>query len=158
MARTARSSGSVLERLALGCGLDRSGYLAALANSACVSSDCAHGTNPNYVDRHEPDHQIQLNAGPVIKQNASLRYATDATTAAIFVDACQRAEVPFQWFVSRTDLACGSTIGPLTAAALAIPTVDVGAPQLAMHSARELCGAADPGYLAAALEAFWSGP
>lgn len=148
--------GAVLEQLALGCGLDRAGYLAALASSVCISSDCAHATNPNYVDRHEPDHPIHLNAGPVIKQNANLRYATDAPTAAVFVDACRRADVPFQWFVNRTDLACGSTIGPLTAAALAIPTVDVGAPQLAMHSARELCGANDPGYLAAALAAFWS--
>jgi aspartyl aminopeptidase len=149
--------GSVLERVAAGSGLDRAAYLEALAASQCVSADCAHATNPNYADRHEPDHQISLNGGPVIKANANLRYATDAATAAVFVEACRRAGVPHQWFVNRTDLACGSTIGPLTAAALGIPTVDVGAPQLAMHSARELCGADDPAYLAAALESFWAG-
>ena len=123
----------------------------------CVSSDCAHATNPNYVDRHEPQHQIALNAGPVLKVNSNLRYATDAGTAALFEAACRRADVPLQRFVNRTDLACGSTIGPLTAAALGIATVDVGAPQLAMHSARELCGAADPGYLARALHEYWRG-
>jgi aspartyl aminopeptidase len=129
--------------------------LRGLANSVCVSADGAHATNPNYGDRHEPEHTIALNAGPVIKANANLRYATEAPTAARFVDACRRAGVPFQWFVNRTDLACGSTIGPLTAASLALPTVDVGAPQLAMHSARELCGSADPGMLARALTCFY---
>jgi aspartyl aminopeptidase len=142
---------SVLERVAAGCGLERPAFLDALARSLCVSADCAHATNPNYVDRHEPNHTISLNGGPVLKLNSNLRYATDATTAAVFVEACVAADVPVQWFVNRTDLACGSTIGPLTAAALAVPTVDVGAPQLAMHSARELCGSADPGYLLAAL-------
>ncbi len=148
---------SVLERIAASCGVDRTGYLAAVAASSCVSSDCAHATNPNYVDRHEPQHQIALNAGPVLKVNSNLRYATDAGTAARFEAACRRADVPLQRFVNRTDLACGSTIGPLTAAALGIATVDVGAPQLAMHSARELCGSADPGYLARALYEYWRG-
>jgi aspartyl aminopeptidase len=147
--------GSVLERVAAACGLDRSAFLAALANSTCVSADGAHATNPNYADRHEPGHTIALNGGPVVKANANLRYATEAPTAARFVDACRRADVPVQWFVNRTDLACGSTIGPLTAASLALPTVDVGAPQLAMHSARELCGSADPALLARALTSFY---
>jgi aspartyl aminopeptidase len=145
----------VLERVAAACGLDRSAFLAALANSTCVSADGAHATNPNYADRHEPGHTIALNGGPVVKANANLRYATEAPTAARFVDACRRADVPVQWFVNRTDLACGSTIGPLTAASLALPTVDVGAPQLAMHSARELCGSADPALLARALTSFY---
>ena len=146
--------GSVLERVAAARGLDRAGYLQAVANSSCVSADCAHATNPNYADRHEPEHQIALNGGPVLKLNSNLRYASDAATSALFEAACRRADVPLQRFVNRTDLACGSTIGPLTAAALGIPTVDVGAPQLAMHSARELCGALDPGYLARALHAY----
>jgi aspartyl aminopeptidase len=148
---------SVLERVAASCGLQRAAFLDALARSICVSADGAHATNPNYADRHEPNHTVSLNGGPVIKLNANLRYATDATTAAVFVEACQAADVPVQWFVNRTDLACGSTIGPLTAAALAVATVDVGAPQLAMHSARELCGSADPGYLAAALSEYLRG-
>ncbi len=123
----------------------------SLATSLLISSDNAHATHPNYVDRHEPDHHIWLNAGPVIKINANERYATDAATAARFQQACETANVPFQKFVNRTDLGCGSTIGPITAAELGIPTVDVGCPQLAMHSAREFCGSHDPGYLKAAV-------
>lgn len=150
--------GSVLERVGAACGLDRAGYLGALAASICVSADGAHATNPNYADRHEPGHTIALDGGVVIKANANLRYATEAPTAAVVVAACREAGVPMQWFVNRTDLACGSTIGPLTAAALGIATVDVGAPQLAMHSARELCGSADPAYLAAMLRAYLTAP
>jgi aspartyl aminopeptidase len=114
----------------------------------------AHATHPNYSDRHEPGHWVELNGGPVIKTNASQRYATDARTAAAFVAACDRAAVPVQHFVSRNDMPCGSTIGPITSARLGIATVDVGAPQLAMHSARELMGAADPSMYAAALTAW----
>ena len=90
----------------------------------------------------------------LIKHNANVRYATDAASAAAWVSACDRAGVPLQRFVNRTDLACGSTIGPLTAAALGIPTVDVGAPQLAMHSSRELCAVADVAALRDAMVAF----
>ena len=146
--------GSVLERIWLAAGGDRAGYLRALAEGCCLSSDCAHATNPNYADRHEPEHRIALNGGPVLKVNANLRYATDAATAARWADACRRSGTPYQRFVNRTDLACGSTIGPLTAAQLGIPTVDVGAPQLAMHSARELCGVADVAALRDAIAAF----
>ena len=73
----------------------------------------------------------------MIKLNTSARYATESTTAAVFVRACEQAGVPTQWFVTRSDLACGSTIGPLTAAQLGMATVDVGVAQLAMHSCRE---------------------
>jgi aspartyl aminopeptidase len=135
---------TVLERVALAAGIDRDGYLAALARSLCISSDGAHATHPNYRDRHEPGHQIALNGGPVIKLNANVRYATDAPGAARFKLAAEKAGVPLQEFVTRTDMPCGSTIGPVTAATLGIPTVDVGVAQLSMHSARELCGAADP--------------
>ncbi|MFN0091156.1 MAG: M18 family aminopeptidase [Acidimicrobiales bacterium] len=145
--------GSVLERIAA-AGAGREGYLAALGASLCVSADCAHATHPNYADRHEPEHTVALNGGPVVKVNANLRYASDAATIGAFVDACRRADVPMQRFVTRSDLACGSTIGPLTAAQLGMPTVDVGAPQLSMHSARELCGSADPALLVRALRSF----
>ncbi|MGD9750233.1 MAG: M18 family aminopeptidase [Acidimicrobiia bacterium] len=145
---------SVLERIWLAAGGDRAGYLRALAEGCCLSADCAHATNPNYADRHEPEHRIALGGGPVLKVNANVRYATDAASAARWVQACERAGVALQRFVNRTDLACGSTIGPLTAAALAIPTVDVGAPQLAMHSARELCAVADVAALRAAMVEF----
>lgn len=127
----------------------------ALARSACISADGAHATHPNYAERHEPSHHIALNKGPVIKRNANERYATNAVSQAIAEQACRRANVPFQHFVNRTDLACGSTIGPVTSAQLGIPTVDLGMPQLSMHSARELCGAEDPGFFVAALKAFF---
>jgi aspartyl aminopeptidase len=148
--------GNVLEQVALASGTDRASYLAALSRSICVSADCAHGTHPNYPERHEPDHWVALNGGPVIKLNTSARYATESTTAAAFMRACEHADVPAQWFVTRSDLACGSTIGPLTAAQLGIATVDVGVAQLAMHSCRELAGSHDPSWFIAALEAFFA--
>jgi len=126
----------------------------ALAASVCISADGAHATHPNHVDRHEPDHRVVLNGGPVIKRNSNERYATTSLGQAIAVEACRAAGVPHQVFVSRTDLACGSTIGPITAAQLGITTVDMGLAQLSMHSARELCGARDPAMLAATLTAF----
>ncbi len=146
----------LLERTVLARGGTREDFHRALADSACVSADMAHGTHPNYVDKHEPDHHLFLNAGPVIKINTNLRYASDGETEALFQDACERADVPFQKWVNRTDLACGSTIGPLTAAKLGIRTVDVGCPQLAMHSIRELCGSKDPEYMTRALAAFFA--
>jgi aspartyl aminopeptidase len=145
---------SVVERIVSGLGGDRDALHRSLAASWCCSADMAHATHPNYADRHEPGHRIRLNAGPVLKTNSNLRYATDSTGAAQFVLACEQAGVPYQRYAHRSDLPCGSTIGPITAAALGIRTFDVGAPQLAMHSARELGGAADPGYYTAAMAAF----
>jgi len=115
--------------------------------SLVISSDCAHGTHPNYVDMHDENHQIFLNQGPVLKHNANMRYATDALGAALVKTAAEKANVPLQVFVSRSDLACGSTIGPLAAVNTGIRTVDLGIAQLSMHSAREMCGSEDPGYL-----------
>jgi aspartyl aminopeptidase len=129
----------------------------ALARSVCVSADMAHAVHPNYPERHEPGHRPRPNAGPVLKVNTNQRYATDATTHAAFTRACERTGVPWQVFVSRNNIPCGSTIGPITATRLGIATVDVGCAQLSMHSARELAGAADPAYLVAALGAFLSG-
>jgi aspartyl aminopeptidase len=126
----------------------------ALARSVCVSADMAHAVHPNYPDRHEPGHRPRPNAGPVLKVNTNQRYATDATTHAVFTRACEQAGVPWQVFVSRNNIPCGSTIGPITATRLGIATVDIGCAQLSMHSARELAGAADPAYLVAALGAF----
>jgi aspartyl aminopeptidase len=113
--------------------------------------------HPNYADRHDPDHRPMVNAGPAIKINSNQRYATSSATAAQFRRACEAAGVPWQVFVSKNNMPCGSTIGPITATRLGIATVDVGVPQLSMHSARELCGVDDPPALAAALEVFFAG-
>ncbi len=145
---------AIVERIVLGLGGGREDVLRALAASVCCSADNAHATHPNYPDRHEPGHLIELNKGPVLKVNSNVRYATDAASGAVFVAACEQAGVPFQRYAHRSDLPCGSTIGPITASRLGISTVDVGAPQLAMHSARELCGSADPALYTAAMAAF----
>ncbi len=143
-----------LERIVLAAGGDREDFLRLTTASMVASGDMAHGTHPNYPERHEPGHPIYVNAGPVLKVHPNLRYATDSRTAAAFELACRQARVPLQRYEHRADLPCGSTIGPMTAARTGIPTVDVGAPQLAMHSARELMGAADVSAYAAALRAF----
>ena len=143
----------VLERHVLARGGSRDDLLRSLAGSSCVSADNAHAVHPNYTERHDLDHGPLVNAGPAIKINSNQRYATSSATAALFRRACDTAGVPHQVFVSRNNMPCGSTIGPITATRLGIDTVDVGVPQLSMHSARELCGTADPGYLAAALRA-----
>jgi aspartyl aminopeptidase len=146
----------VLERTVLARGGGREDYHRAVSGSVCVSADMAHATHPNYVQKHEPEHHVRINGGPVVKVNANQRYASESETEAVFQEACERADVPFQKWVNRTDLACGSTIGPLTASNLGMRTVDIGNAQLSMHSARELCGSLDPGFLVRALTAFWS--
>jgi aspartyl aminopeptidase len=128
----------------------------ALARSICVSADNAHAIHPNYPERHERAHAPLVNRGPAVKVNVNQRYATSATSAHRFTSACDSAGVPWQVFSSRNDIPCGSTIGPITATRLGIDTVDVGVPQLSMHSARELCGVNDPVYLRDALRALWS--
>ena len=147
----------VLERLVLARGGDRQDLHRAVAASWCVSTDGAHAVHPNYLERHEPEHLVVLNGGPVIKTNVNVRYASDAVGAAMFASICGSVGVPAQRYAHRSNLACGSTIGPLTAANLGMHTVDVGMPQLSMHSARELAGADDPPQLAAALGAFLRG-
>jgi aspartyl aminopeptidase len=115
----------------------------AIARSLLVSADMAHAIHPNYADQHEPQHAPMMGRGLVIKSNANQSYATDGETAARFEALCRDAGFPAQRFVVRTDLPCGSTIGPITAAQLGIPTVDVGAPMLSMHSCREVAGTFD---------------
>jgi aspartyl aminopeptidase len=147
---------TVIDRLVRARGGDGDDRHRALAASMCVSSDMAHAVHPNYLERHEPAHRPLPNGGPVLKVNANQRYATNAVTAARFTAACERAGVPWQVFVSRNNMPCGSTIGPITATRLGIDTVDVGCAQLSMHSARELCGADDPALLARAVHAFFA--
>jgi aspartyl aminopeptidase len=145
---------TLLERSVLARGGDRQALHRALARSACLSADMAHATHPNYADRHDPEHQVALNGGPVLKVNANVRYATDAPGSALVALAAEQAKVPLQRFAMRSDLPCGSTIGPVTAARLGITTVDVGIPQLAMHAAREHAGSHDPARYRALLAAF----
>jgi len=145
---------TVLERITLAAGGTREDFLRRLPGSMVASGDMAHATHPNYPERHEPSHLIEVNAGPVLKVQPNLRYATDGRTAAAFQLACDQAGVPLQRYEHRADLPCGSTIGPMTSARTGIPTVDVGAAQLAMHSARELMGADDVTAYSLALQAF----
>ena len=145
---------TVLERIVLAAGGGRDELHRAVAGSICASGDMAHATHPNRADRHEPLHQITLGGGPVLKVNQNLRYATDAVGAAELARACEQAGVPLQRYVHRADLPCGSTIGPISAARTGISTVDLGAPQLAMHSARETMAAADIDHYVGALTAF----
>jgi aspartyl aminopeptidase len=145
----------VLERAVFARGGARDDVHQAIAASVCVSADMAHATHPNYPEKHEPEHPVRMNAGPAIKTNVNQRYASEGESEALFLEACARAGVPCQRYSHRGDLPCGTTIGPLTAATLGIRTVDVGNPMLAMHSARELCGARDPDLLARALTAFF---
>ena len=147
---------TVLERITLAGGGGREEFLRRLPGSMVASGDMTHATHPNYPERHEPGHLIEVNAGPVLKVQPNLRYATDGRTAAAFALACAQAGVPLQRYEHRADLPCGSTIGPMTSARTGIPTVDVGAAQLAMHSAREVMGADDVAAYSAALGAFLS--
>jgi aspartyl aminopeptidase len=145
---------TVLERSVVARGGGADVLYRALARSACLSADMAHATHPNYADRHDPEHRIALNGGPVLKVNANVRYATDAPGSALVALAAEQARVPLQRFAMRSDLPCGSTIGPVTAARLGVTTVDVGMAQLAMHAAREHAGSHDPANYRALLATF----
>ena len=125
------------------------------AESWLLSVDNAHAVHPNYADRHDDQHSPKLGQGPVIKINRNQRYATNSEGAARLRLLAERAEVDVQSFVMRSDLACGSTIGPITATETGIPTTDLGVPTLAMHSIRELACAADVPQLIALLQAFY---
>ncbi len=147
---------SVLERMTAAEEPGPEAMERMIRRSALLSMDNAHGAHPNYPERHDEGHRPLLNRGPVIKVNASQRYASGSRSAALFRAACARAEVDCQHFAMRSDMACGSTIGPLAAAGLGIDTVDVGVATFAMHSTRELAGAADPDALARAAAAWFS--
>ncbi|MCK6575401.1 M18 family aminopeptidase [Myxococcota bacterium] len=129
----------------------------AVARSHLISADMAHAVHPHHAEQHDREHMPRLNAGPVIKTNDNQRYATDGTTAALFRSLCADLGVPCQEFVNRPDLACGTTIGPISASRLGVPTVDVGNPMLSMHSIREMAGSRDPALMTAVMTAFLGG-
>ena len=128
----------------------------SLANSSCISADGAHAVHPNYVEFHDPQHAVMMNQGPVIKVNANHRYATSAFSSAIFEQLCADVNVPVQHYSHKTDLPCGSTIGPITATGLGIQVVDVGNAMLSMHSIRETAGVKDHEMMIKVLEKYFS--
>ena len=132
---------SILERI---YGSD---FSKMMADSFMISADNAHGIHPNFSDKHDDSHGPIINSGPVIKINANQRYATDSETSAVFGHICDQAKVPYQKFVIRSDMRCGSTTGPITSTLLGVKTIDIGIPQFAMHSIREMCGTDDIWYL-----------
>jgi aspartyl aminopeptidase len=147
---------SVLNRLAD----SHFGYAALAQRSMMISTDNAHAIHPNFADKHDENHGPQLNRGPVIKVNASQRYATNSETSGLFRMLAAQEDVPVQSFVVRNDMGCGSTIGPITASATGIRTLDIGVPTLGMHSIRELAGSRDAWDLCRILRRYYnhSGP
>lgn len=145
----------IIQRISV-CGkLSQEEYLRTLAQSFFISADMAHAYHPNFPNAYEPCHHVMVNKGPVIKSNANQRYASNADTAARFISLCERAKVPYQQYTHRTDLGCGSTIGPIVASGLGIATVDVGSPMWAMHSLRESAGVLDQYYMQSVLSTFY---
>ena len=146
----------VLERIAHGCGLDSEAWKAAIANSFMVSADNAHAIHPAHPEYADKGEFPVLGGGIVIKYNANQRYTTDAVSGAVFQAICQEAGVPVQRYSNRADLPGGSTLGNISTAHLSVPTVDIGLPQLAMHSVCETAGAADTEHLVKAMTAYFS--
>lgn len=147
----------VIQRIAIALDLDMEAQHCMMAQSFFISADMAHAYHPNFPNAYEPSHRVMVNAGPVIKTNANQRYTSNADTAARFMMLCEAAGVPVQHYTHRTDLGCGSTIGPIMASRLGIASVDVGCPMWAMHSLRESAGVLDHGYMIAALQAAFKG-
>lgn len=130
-------------------------FTRTIDRSMMISVDNAHGVHPNFSDRHDANHGPLLNGGPVIKINANQRYATNSETSSLFRHWCESADEPVQAFVVRTDMGCGSTIGPITASEIGVQTLDIGVPTFAMHSIRELAGSSDAYSLYKVLEMFY---
>ena len=128
----------------------------AIAASMLISTDNAHGIHPNFSDKHDANHGPILNEGPVIKINTNQRYATNSETAGFYRHLCEKNNIPCQTFVVRTDMGCGSTIGPITAKEIGVKTIDVGVPTFAMHSIREMAGTEDALHLNLSLKAFYN--
>ncbi len=150
------ADGPMLEQVLRRLLPEGDGFVRSIQRSLLVSADNAHAVHPNYADKHDENHGPKLNAGPVIKINSNQRYATSSETAGFFRHLCLENEVPVQSFVTRSDMGCGSTIGPLTASQLGVRTVDIGLPTFAMHSIRELAGSHDLAHLVKVLSAFYA--
>ena len=155
---TAEGAHGPFLKAVLGRWLEGEAYHRALARSMMMSVDNAHAVHPNFPDYHDSRHGPVLNEGPVIKINSNQRYATSSPTSALYQHLSDQLGVPCQSFVVRADMGCGSTIGPLTAGNLGVRTLDVGVPQLAMHSIRELAGTRDAHSLYQVLKAYLALP
>ncbi len=146
----------ILERIALASYNDRESYARSLAKSFLISADMAHAYQPSFPNAYDADHKVLVNQGPVIKINANRRYSSESSSAAWFINWCERAGVPYQQYSHRNDLPCGSTIGPIASTKLGIRAVDVGNPMWAMHSIRESAGVLDHNYMIRALRCFFA--
>ena len=146
----------VLERIAHGCGLDSEGWKAAVANSFMVSADNAHAIHPNHPELADPANAPVMGEGIVIKFNSNMRYCTDAVSAALFRRVCAQAGVAVQTYYNRPDIPGGSTLGCISIGHVSVPTVDIGLPQLAMHSCYETASTADTAALLAAMTRYFS--
>mgnify|MGYP002798619047 CR=1 FL=1 len=146
----------VLERINFSLGRSPEEYRTAVAASFMVSADNAHALHPNHMDKADPVNRPFLNGGPVIKFNANQKYTTDAVSAAIFRELCRRSEVPCQSYANHSDIAGGSTLGNLSNAHVSLNTVDIGLPQLAMHSPYETAGVMDAWYLIRVMKEFYA--
>jgi aspartyl aminopeptidase len=148
----------VLGRIALATATDGEDYARALAKSFMISADMAHAYQPNFPNAYDPGHKVIVNKGPVIKINANHNYSSESVSAAMFVDWCEQAGVPYQKYSHRCDMPCGSTIGPITSAKLGIRSIDVGNPMWAMHSIRESAGVLDHDYMIRVMKRFFAAP
>ncbi len=142
-ASTSGAAGSFLENTLKRMYPNYDEYMNMIRTSIMISADNAHAIHPNYADKHDKNHSPFINKGVVIKINSNQRYASNATTISRFMNVANRTSEPYQQFVTRSDMGCGSTIGPITATRLGIETLDVGLPTYAMHSIRELAGSDD---------------
>ncbi|MBL0010584.1 MAG: M18 family aminopeptidase [Nitrosomonas sp.] len=146
----------VLQRISIATSSEREDTARALARSFLISADMAHAYQPNFPSAYDADHRVSVNKGPVIKSNANRRYSSESVSIAHFIQCCEEAGVPYQRYSHRSDLPCGSTIGPIASAKLGIRSVDIGCPMWAMHSIRESAGVQDHAYMIQVLKLFFS--
>lgn len=146
---------NIIERLMEKLGKSQEDYQRAIFKSFMISADMAHSVHPNHPEKHDPVLLPIINAGPVIKIHANQKYTTDGESAAIFESICNKANIPFQKFVNRSDMTGGSTLGNISTGKIDIRTVDIGNPMLGMHSVRELGGVKDQSYITKVFEAFY---
>ncbi len=150
------AQGSFLESVLRRLTASNDDYHRMMQKSMMISADNAHAIHPNYLDKHDAEHGPKLNGGLVIKTNVNQRYATNSETSAIFRNLCRQLDVPVQDFVVRSDMGCGSTIGPITSSNLGVKTLDIGVPTYAMHSIREMAGSKDSYRLNKVIKQFYN--